>query len=523
MRPVIMKRREAVALLLAAPLLPIAACSSGSDLPTARSTGVPGEPVAGGRLRVNVAADPASMHPWQYASGVDRHVLFTLYEPIIELSLRDFTLRPSIARSWSVDRTGRVATLELQPEINFSDGSPVRPEDVIFSIQQAKDPKASRTSGLLSAVTELRKTGSHTVQLRLTQPDRELFSTLADVLVAKADPDQDFSDHPVGTGPFRFESWNRGRNLTVVQNPDYWRPGLPHLDAITFNVVSDQTTSLLQVQSGQADLVDQVSFAQLEQARSAGVVLSYPEQGLPAGLYELFLNTRRPPFDDERVRQALSLAIDRPRIAQVLLGVFSAQSNPIPPDSPNFDPTAASYDHPDPDRARALLAEAGHPDGVDGGALYVYSDLGLDYITAAQVIQDSAAKAGIRLEIRQLDVASWADQVLARLDYTVGFGSAVAKPIDYDRIAHTWAKALGEATGWPDQNPGFYRQLAELRQSTTDGEYRDGLRAAQRAAMAGQPIIVVGGRKVPVGHVPAVQGFLASPQSYLLLREVWLA
>ncbi|MQA78769.1 MAG: hypothetical protein GEV10_09890 [Streptosporangiales bacterium] len=514
-------RRRLVCVTLAIGLA-LTGCSSGGGTASPSNGGSgPGKPVSGGELVAAVNADPTSLHPWQYSSVVDRHVLVNVYDRLIERSPVDFTLKPSIAKTWSVSKDGLTATLNLQDGVTFHDGSKLTSKDVVFSIEQARDPAASRTSALLSAVETVEAKDPLTVVLALSKPDIEIFNTLEDVFVAPARPKADYNAEPIGSGPFKFVSWSPNNQVVLEKYDGYWRDARPYLDKVTFKVIPDQSTALLQLQSGQVDMMAEVSYAQTDQVTKGGAALEVPRDKVPGGYYEIFVNTREKPWSDKRVRQALSYAIDRPGVKKVLPGIFTPTSNPVPSSRADFSDAAASYDEQNIAKAKQLLADAGHPNGFDAGEMYVYSDAGSDYQVLAQVIQDSAAKAGITMKIRTVDLATWADTVLAKEKYGIALGGAVPKPTDYDYIAHTWGKALGAATGWQEQAPEFYRLLASARTQTDKAAYAADLKELQNLGMDGQAMIVVGGRTVPVARSANVHGFVANSQNYLLLRDTW--
>lgn len=502
--------------------LALTACSTGGGTaePNGSGSGA-GKPVSGGELVAAVNADPTSLHPWQYSSVVDRHVLVNIYDRLIDRSPVDFTLKPAIAKTWSVSKDGLTATLNLQDGVTFHDGSTLTSKDVVFSIEQAKDPAASRTSALLSAVDSVKAKGPSTVVLTLSKPDIEIFNTLEDVFVAPANPKADYNAKPVGSGPFTFVSWSPNDQVVLKKNDKYWRDARPYLDKVTFKVIPDQSTALLQLQSGQVDMVAEVSYAQIDQVTKSGAALEVPKEKTPGGYYEIFVNTRQKLWADKRVRQALSYAIDRKGVTKVLPGIFTPTSNPVPSSRADFSDAAASYDKHDVAKAKQLLADAGHPNGIDAGEMYVYNDAGSDYPVLAQIIQDSAAKAGIKIKIRSVDIATWADTVLSKEKYGIALGGAVPKPTDYDYIAHTWGKALGAATGWEEQAPEFYKLLASARTQTDKAAYAADLKKLQDLGMDGQAMIVVGGRTVPVACRANVHGFVANSQNYLLLRDTW--
>jgi peptide/nickel transport system substrate-binding protein len=189
--------------------------------------------------------------------------------------------------------------------------------------------------------------------------------------------------------------------------------------------------------------------------------------------------------------------------------------------NPFLNEDAPSYNERDVEGAAALLAEAGFPDGFDGGELIVCG-LGFQFDTLAQIVQLQLAEVGINVQVNVLDVGTYVARTLGddAGNFDLAMCAMVPKPDEYDLLNHPYAKLFTEALGWIDQKPEFYDLLAEARAMTDDDEYAAAIAELQMMAMTGQPQIVLGGRVTPVTVGAGITGFLAHTQGHLFLENV---
>ncbi len=173
------------------------------------------------------------------------------------------------------------------------------------------------------------------------------------------------------------------------------------------------------------------------------------------------------------------------------------------------------------ERARELLAEAGYPDGVEF-EMFVHRTGALEWDTGAQVIQQSAAEAGFTVNIRGVDIGTWVDFIFGQKEFQAGFSAKVPKPVEYDLIAHMFAKTVGDASGYEIENPEFYELLTAARSIADQDEFEAALMELQRIAMAGLPDILIAGRVIPAAHAPYVKGFIHQVQGSTIFNRVWL-
>lgn len=477
-------------------------------------------PTQGGTLRVGSNSDPATLNPYVFGNEFDRNAFRPVYDPLLDYDLTTYEVVPALIESYDVSADGLTWTLNVRQGVTFHDGSPMTAADVVWSFEQALVPEATRTAPLLSFVESVEAVDDATVRLTLSQPDQLLSHTMIDIRVTPSGH-TDYNGNPIGTGPFKFVSWDPNRQLTYERNDDYWVDGLPYLDALEIRTVPDSSVLVIQLINGEIDFISSAPFGQIAQLVNGGMVTAVPPDDRAMGFYDIILNTQREPFDDPRVRQALSYALNREALVRSLFGYATVQSNPIPRSSPAFAEDALNYDVRDVERARELLAEAGYPDGV-AFEMFVHRTGALEWDTGAQVIQQSAAEAGFTVNIRGVDIGTWVDFIFGQKDFQAGFSAKVPKPVEYDLIAHMFAKTVGDASGFEIANPEFYALLTDARSIADPDEYEAALQELQRMAMEGLPDILIAGRVIPAAHAPYVRGFIHQVQGSTIFNSVWL-
>jgi peptide/nickel transport system substrate-binding protein len=477
-------------------------------------------PQYGGVLKVGTNSDPATLNPYVFGNEFDRTAFRPIYDALLEYDLTTYEVVPNLIASFEISEDGLQWTLNVRQNVTFHDGSPMTSADVVWAFEQAMKPEATRTVSLLSFVESVTAVDDHTVQVDLTQADQLLSHSMIDIRVTPVGTTE-FNENPIGTGPFKLVSWEPNRQLTYERNDDYWAEGLPYLDGLEIRTVPESSVQVIQLINGEIDFITSAPFGQIAQLVNASMVTAVPPDGRSMGFYDIILNTQREPFDDPRVRQALSYAVNREALVRSLFGYATVQSNPIPRSSGAFAEDAVNYDERNVERAIELLAEAGYPDGVEF-EMFVHRTGALEWDVGAQVIQQSAADAGFTVNIRNVDIGTWVDFVFGQKDFQAGFSAKVPKPVEYDLIAHMWAKTVGDASGYAESNPAFYEQLTAARSIADSDAYLAELQALQRIAMEGLPDIVLNGRIRPAGHAPYVQGFIHHVQSSTIFTRVWL-
>jgi peptide/nickel transport system substrate-binding protein len=364
-------------------------------------SGVP-EAAAPAGLVVALAADVTTLDSDAISTSREATDTYELIaEPLYAIDAKG-ALRPMVAESHTVSADHLAWTFVLRPDVKFSTGAPVTAADVKFTVEHAQ--KGPLQGELYQGITSIETPDERTVVLRTAKPDSTLLSDLTGPPVAIIPKDFGGLDEPafwrdpIGTGPFMVDQWDQGRQIRLVPSP-HFRGGKPGLASLTFRPVPDAQTRMLQLRNGQADIVEDVPYAQVAGVRS-DTALRLVQLPTPTAVF-LTLNTTKPPFDDRHARRAVSLAIDRRQLVQATLlghgepaGSFvaaSALGGYLPEFGARSDLAAA----------RDELAQSSSPGGFSFEIMYDATDTQAG--TAVQVIQANLAELGITAALNGTD------------------------------------------------------------------------------------------------------------------------
>lgn len=368
----------------------------------------------GSDLIVAVSTEPPSLDPTTNAAAVIRLLLlYNLYEPLVRLN-ESGQVEPLLARSWEISEDGHIYTFFLREGVRFHSGEPCDAFAVKRSFLRALDPAQGHVHPeYFQGIERIEVVDPLTVRFILKKPDASFLSLLAlgeSVIVPNRN---DLGTNPVGTGPFQFASWDRGYQLRLVRNQDYWDPSLPKLSGVTFRFIPDPVAQLAALRAGDVDLLvevtPEIALDLLEDQRFS--VLAIPQELVQI----VAINKNRVPFQDLRVRQALAHAVDRAQIIDLVsLGFASPVGSHIAPCAPYYADMTWIYPH-DPEKARALLAEAGYPQGfsttITLPANYTF------HVRTGEVLAAQLAEVGIRTELRLVDWPTWLELVYSQADF----------------------------------------------------------------------------------------------------------
>jgi len=372
----------------------LAACGGGSESPTtapsggssgsgAGSTpsaeGTPGsgggEAKKGGVWRMAITANPTAYPITAPGALTDILVNKTIYNSLVQYRLEDDAIEvvPDLAESWEAASDLSEYTFKLKSGVTWHDGQPLTAEDVKFTMDAVLDPNVNASGrGVVSSIDSTEVVDDQTVKFVLKYPFASLPIMLGynKPIVPKhllegqdLNEPAEFLRKPIGTGPFKFQEFVQGSHLAVEANPDYFE-GAPLLDGIIFKIIPDGNARVAQVRSGEIDFTV-IEPAQIDALSGVdNVEIRYVPQ---VNYYFFAINHSSPKMQDVRVRQALVYAINRQAIVdQVLKGHGKVATGPINPLlGPYYNPDVPTYDY-DPERAAALLEEAGWTKGSDG-------------------------------------------------------------------------------------------------------------------------------------------------------------
>jgi len=409
------------------------------------------------RLVMGMVLEPPHLDPTAGAAGaIDEVVYANVFEGLTRIAY-DGTVIPGLTQRWEVSPDGLVYTFYLRRNVTFHDGTDFTADDAAFSLQRAMaDDSVNAQKSLFSAIKAVVPLGPSTLLVELSHPDARLPFKLGlgdAVMVAPESADTNRT-HPVGTGPFRFVRWVQGDRVELEANPDYWGEP-PALKAATFRFIPDPAAAVASLLAGDVD-----AFANIPAPESLPVLEADGRFTVAIGTTEgetiLAMNHRRPPLDDLRVRQAISHAIDRQAIIDgAMFGYGTPIGSHFAPHHPAYVDLTGMYPH-DPDKARALLAEAGIAPGDLTLTLHLpppsYARRGGE-IVAAQL-----AEVGIKTKIIPVEWAQWLEQVFRGHDYDLTIVSHT-EPMDIDIYAR------GDDYYFGYDNPAFNAVIDALNEA----------------------------------------------------------
>ncbi|RFC62294.1 ABC transporter substrate-binding protein [Fulvimarina endophytica] len=363
--------------------------------------------------------DPAIGYDWQNWSMIK-----SLFDGLMDYEPGTTNLRPGLAESYEISDDGKTFTFKLRPGVTFHNGREMTATDVKYSLDRVTNPKtqspgagffsmiegydaiASGEADSLSGVTVI---DPQTIEFKLSRPDATFLHVMA-LNFASVVPQEaveeygaDFGKNPVGTGAFKLADWTIGQSLTFARNETYWRNGLPYLDEITFQIGQEPIVALLRLQNGEVDIPgDGIPPAKFQEVMNDPAQKARVVEGGQLQTGYITMNTRMEPFDDKEVRQAVNMAINKDRIVQMINNRALPANQPLPPSMPGYDTAYEGYAY-DPEKAKAMLAEAGFPDGFST-ELYVMNTDPNPRI--AQAIQQDLKQIGIDVSIQALAQAN---------------------------------------------------------------------------------------------------------------------
>ena len=368
-------------------------------------------------LTVGMALEPPNLDPTAgAAAAIDEVVYANIYEGLTRFG-SDGSVLPALAKEWSIENDGARYVFTLQEGVTFHDGAEFSADDVKFSIDRAMaEDSTNAQKGLFANIAGVEVIDPLTVAIDMTQADGSLLFNLAwgDAVILDEASAQDAATSPVGTGPFVFSNWVQGDRVEIAKNPDYW--GEPvQLDKATFKFISEPTAAFAAIMAGDVDVFPNFpapeNLLQLESDSRFNVVLGSTE-----GETILTMNNATPPLDDVRVRQAISHAINRQDIIDgAMFGYGTPIGTHFAPHNPAYvDLTAQSSF--DPEKAKALLAEAGHAEGLTLSLKLpppAYARRG------GEIIAAQLRDVGIDTEIENIEWAQWIEQVFKGKDFNL--------------------------------------------------------------------------------------------------------
>ncbi len=420
-------------------------------------------------ITVALQLEPPHLDPTSAAAGAIDSVLYSNVFEGLTRFMGDGSVVPGLAASWDISEDGLTYTFKLREGVTFHDGTTMDAEDVKFTLDRINaEDSANAQKALYSSISEVKVIDPQTVEITLSEPNGNMLFNLAwgDAVIVAPESVEGIKQTPIGTGPFKFDDWSQGDKITLSRYDNYWGEA-PALTGATFKFISDPTAAFAAVMAEDVDV-----FAGFPAPENIPQFEADPRFQVLIGSTEgetiLSMNNKQAPFDNIKVREAVAHAIDRQAIIDgAMFGYGTPIGTHFAPHNPDYvDLTEMSaYD---PEKAKALLAEAGFADGFET-TLHLpppsYARRG------GEIIAAQLAEVGIKAQITNVEWAQWLETVFKGKN----FGLSI--------VSHTEPMDIGVYAN-PDyyfqyDNPEFQALMAEFNKTADPAQRSDMLAKAQ--------------------------------------------
>lgn len=459
--------------------------------------------VDGGTFVVALSAEPATLNPMLSQALVTFIPSNQIYDTLIKYNEK-FEPIPWLAKSWTVSPDGKSYEFELNTGVKWHDGTPFTNDDIVYTFQEV-GPKYSNTYSLvMKHLVGIDSAQPGKIVFKFSQPVGALMSYLGDPnfnilpkhLYAGSDPTKNpVNSQPVGTGPFMFKEWTRGDRLTLVKNPNYWQLGLPHFDTVIFRRVPNPTAGVSALEQGGVHLfmsdVPPVNALGLKGSKTITTLAP----SVLARTLSLWPNLRSKPLSDLQVRQALSLAVDRPRmVTNIGFDQTVTARGPVGSGSPYFDKSLPELKR-DVAKANALLDAAGYPRNNRTRFslnLRVVSSQ-TQFVSTAEIVKENLADVGIAVNIIAAEQTTTLDAIFKRWEFDLAIYSMPLGPEPALQLP-AWLGTVGINNAYFSNAQGYSNatvdDLTAQAQQTVSTSAREAIyNKIQQQIMADLPLI----------------------------------
>ena len=372
-----------------------------------------GEPTYGGSVVVGIQQDIDSLDPHKAIAAGTKEILFNIFEGLVKPD-ENGNLKNAVASDYTISEDGLTYTFTLRDGVKFHNGNEVTAEDVKYSLE--------RVSGLLngevlistmSTITDVAISDDKTVVVTVDSPNPELIYSFTAAIIPAGSGETEGAA-PIGTGPFSFVSYVPQEGIVLAKHAEYWQAGLPYLDEVTFKIIANVDTAMLDIKGGSVDIVPYLTDSQAAELSGQFYIISAPSNVVQA----LFLNCTEGALADVKVRQAINYALDKEMVSAFVAGgngtLISSAMLPTLQDY-YVDLNDMYGNTANIDKAKQLLTEAGYPNGFDleitVPAIY---DI---HVEATEVVAEQLKQAGINVKINAVDWGFWLEETYNERKY----------------------------------------------------------------------------------------------------------
>ncbi|WP_313081669.1 glutathione ABC transporter substrate-binding protein GsiB [Atlantibacter sp.] len=479
-------------------------------------------------VTVAVASNFTTLDPYDANDTLSQQVAKSFYQGLFGLD-KEMKVKNVLAESYTVSDDGLVYTVKLRQGVKFQDGTDFNAAAVKVNLDRASNPDNKlKRYNLYKNIASTEAVDPATVKITLKQPFSAFINILAHPATAMISPaalekyGKEIGFHPVGTGPYALETWNQTDFVKVKKNASYWEQGLPKLDTITWRPVVDNNTRAAMLQTGEAQFAFPIPYEQaavlqkndnLDLVTTPSIMQRY-----------ISMNVTQKPFDNPKVREAINYAINRDALVKVAFAGFATPATGVVPPAIAFAEPFKAWPY-DPAKARALLKEAGYPNGFETTLWSSHN-----HSTAQKVLQftqQQLAQVGVKVKLTAMDAGQRAAEVEGKGQKESGV-----------RMFYTgWSASTGEADwalsplfasqNWPPtlfntafySNPQVDKDLTEALKTTDNAQKASLYKDAQQIIWKESPWVPLVVEKLVSAHSKSLSGFYMMPDTGFSFEE----
>ncbi|WP_156289563.1 ABC transporter substrate-binding protein [Oceanobacillus salinisoli] len=460
----------------------LVACSSSNTSETDGTSSAPGNDATEATealaqedkiIRIAMSTEVDNLDPYISEAADTESMMDNVFDGLLDTD-ETGKLIPAIADSFEVSDDGLTYTFQLKEGVLFHDGSELTAEDVIYSYEKLSglnggEPLAS----LFAGIEKIEAPSDYEIVITLSERNSAFLAANIRPILPVGYEEQ--STKPIGAGPFKFQEYEVGQQLTLVKNKDYYNEEkVPQIDEVRFIVMPDSEAAILAMQAGEIDIIPGVSAQGLLQLGDTVNTVSGPQNMVQL----MALNNEVKPLDDVRVRQAINLAVDKDMIIETVADGMGTKlgSNFSPAMDFYYEPGLEDYYAPNIEEAQALLAEAGYADGFSL-ELTVPSDYQF-HVDTAQVIVEQLSQIGIDVEIKLIEFSTWLETVYQDEQYESTIIAFTGEIDPYEVLVRYVSDYRSNFVNY--NNPDYDELIEKAVASTDEEEMAELYKEAQR-------------------------------------------
>lgn len=460
--------RSTLAAMLAITMLVTAGCGAKTDVP---ASGTPAPAVVKDTIVIAQGADAKSLDPYGTTDSPAGRVMSAIFDTLVTRD-DEGNVAPGLAESWEIvdDKT---YIFHLRKGVKFHNGEEFKASDVAFSFSQiAKSPHAESIRATIDFENS-KVVDDYTFEMKMTEPFGPILNHLGHNVMsivnekAYTEAGDKVGQNPVGTGPYKFVSWATGDRIDLVANKDYWG-NKPKVEHVVFRNIPESASRSIEVETGGIDISIDAQATELERLQANPAVKVFRRQA--SRIDFLCFNCSKAPFDNVKVRQAINMAINKNAIFNVVYqGVGKVAAAPMSSVVWAYNDKLAPQEY-NVEKAKALLAEAGYPNGLE---VTIACDQNQQRLDTAEMAQAQLGEIGVKVKIETLERGAFIDKVIAgSLEmFGLGWTSDTGDP-DYALYASFHSSMHGAGGNMSFYTNAKVDELLNTGRVSTDPEVR---------------------------------------------------